>query len=862
MDNIVKSLIIEILKNFFEFFEDDVLEEEAKGRYEKFKLQKKIDAIIEHLEMTLEAEGDSYIREICQQYYMNRLYEKIYGIKEIDIDRVEDEFKEKYKITLRNDSKKRLVYGLKILDELISDFLSTGEQILLSSQKQIDAHVLALDDKVSKIASDINAMRENNIKNDYDRFVKKWNSALFMEKSDERKLSDVFVETNFRRIKIYRKQVSEQSESNLKITNDKYVIQYPEKYSGNNNAAYVLKHYELEREMYKSLNSEIREFMDSDKKISIIIGLPGSGKSSLISYLAGKYYSAGREMIFVTLSKIKEANSVLEAICIYLGVELDYLEGKTLVLDGFDEIGYINDANSAMINFINKIKNSYNDIKVYVTVRENCIDISDTGGMPYYALCYIMQIVHFDMIQMIDFHNKYTGEQISLERLELLNGEKEVFGIPLLLYLVYSLEIDISSEHDKYKLYQKIFSRQNGIYDKCNEGNGGYDSVGEKFTVEDKESFHIIAQIIAYKMYVNNTLTVSQTDVEKIIFGGKFTEKSKICYLYNNFYEKSDDKIAFIHKSFYEYFLAEYMGNMFNKFYRKRDSIKEKCRAVCKRFSYGIIEEEVYKHLLSKLKCETYIFEDNFSKFFSECVKWAIDYGCRDNLKNSKGILDRQAVLMFNLLKFACAVQKVTGKGMCLEYNIKRKNIKRELINIEQQDYLEPHLLDGILFEESEQFCSDWIEFKGKNDIIADIKNKVILGADLSSVNFTNSNWSGVFLAESKIKNCRFEWMDLRESDYRQCDIVDTQFTNANLVNTNFRSTRFKGVNFRGSNLQGVDFSNCNLENVKFDTENIDSIEKYDVDKSEVSVYIIEKRKFVSYGEYLSRKEALQVGKI
>lgn len=94
---------------------------------------------------------------------------------------------------------------------------------------------------------------------------------------------------------------------------------------------------------------------------------------------------------------------------------------------------------------------------------------------------------------MIDFHYKYTKEMISLERLRVLQQEKTVLGIPLLLYIVYSLNIDLMNEHDKYRLYQKIFSIQNGIYDKCNTGDGGYDIVGKKFTIEDKESFHAIA---------------------------------------------------------------------------------------------------------------------------------------------------------------------------------------------------------------------------------------------------------------------------------------------------------------------------------------------------------------------------------
>lgn len=95
--------------------------------------------------------------------------------------------------------------------------------------------------------------------------------------------------------------------------------------------------------------------------------------------------------------------------------------------------------------------------KGFVTVRDNYVDIEAVKYRPYYAQCYIIQIMHFGLMQMIDFHYKYTKEMISLERLRVLQQEKTVLGIPLLLYIVYSLNIDLMNEHDKYRLYQKSF---------------------------------------------------------------------------------------------------------------------------------------------------------------------------------------------------------------------------------------------------------------------------------------------------------------------------------------------------------------------------------------------------------------------
>ena len=155
---------------------------------------------------------------------------------------------------------------------------------------------------------------------------------------------------------------------------------------------------------------------------------------------------------------------------------------------------------------------------------------------------------------MIDIHIKYTNEMISYERLKILNKEKEVCGIPLILYMIYSFNIDISKNTDKYKLYHRIFSTQNGIYDTCNSGQGGYGIQGRNFTIQDKESFHMISQIIAYLMYEKGVLEILKAEIDNKIINFDFTKISIDNYLCTNYYEIVCTKIRFKHKSFYEYF--------------------------------------------------------------------------------------------------------------------------------------------------------------------------------------------------------------------------------------------------------------------------------------------------------------------
>ena len=839
-------------------------------KYEELKTQKELETIWNEINNLIEKESNEYVRECFLEYFLDKYCVKVLGKNEIGECEIEAEFKNKYGIIITNDIKQNLRYIMKRLEDEINSFVSPEHRILLSKNNEIILAIQELKQEIRNYSGLHETLkdcedRKTKVYDDYDRYIKLWKSSLFMEDGQNKTLSDIFVETNFRVINIFKKSRKgitnkEQQKKILmaKTQNEEYVLQYLNDYPEDDMPEQALRHYKSDIKMYSNLEEILNKYIKSDKKISLILGLPGSGKSSLVSYLAGKYFEHNKEHIFVRLSKLAKADSLLDAICKYLNVEQEYLENKFLVLDGLDEINFTNDAESLLINFINDIKNLCVNTKIFITVRDNYVDIEDLKYIPYYAQCYIVQIMHFGLMQMIDFHYKYTKENISLQRLQILQQEKKVLGIPLLLYIVYSLNIDLMNEHDKYRLYQKIFSIQNGIYDKCNTGDGGYDIVGKKFTIEDKESFHAIAQEIAYEMFLKNTLMIMQDDIESQIKESKYTERSKMCYLYNNFYERLDKKIGFIHKSFYEYFLAEYIGNRLNEIYYDNISKDEKYRLMCNLFCIREIGEEVYEHLLIKLEDESYIGTDAHVKFLSKYIVFAMYNGGCNNRREKLGLLRTQAILFFNILKFCTVVSKIRDKYFIDNHEVELPieelhNICNEIVNIEQQGYLKPRLLDGVFFKDSiwQEINLKVLGFKRDNVNIINIKNSIMIGAKIACMNFINSNLNGMYFLFSTIENCRFEGDNLRNCDFRRCEISRTQFINGIFENANFRYAILRDVNFRGTNLNGTDFSNSTLDMVEFDEENVGAIINANIQKSHIRVYMKKTRKTITFEEYM-----------
>lgn len=386
-------MYIEKSEEIKEFFVQ-ILKLVGKEKYEELKTEKELEAIWDEIKNLIEKEPNEYMRECFLEYFLDKYCVKVFGKNEINEGEIETEFKNKYGIIITNDTKRNLNYIMKRLEDEINSFVSPEHKILLSKNNEIILAIQELKQEIrnySGLYEVSNGCEDRKIEvyDDYDRYIKLWKSSLFMEDGNDKTLSDIFVETNFRVINIFKKSRKgitnkEQQKKILmaKTQNEEYVLQYLNDYPEDDMPEQALRHYKSDIKMYSNLEEILNKYIKSDKKISLILGLPGSGKSSLVSYLAGKYFEHNKEHIFVRLSKLAKADSLLDAICKYLNVEQEYLENKFLVLDGLDEINFTNDAESLLINFINDIKNLCVNTKIFITVRDNYVDIEDLKYIP------------------------------------------------------------------------------------------------------------------------------------------------------------------------------------------------------------------------------------------------------------------------------------------------------------------------------------------------------------------------------------------------------------------------------------------------------------------------------------------------
>lgn len=370
----------------------------------------------------------------------------------------------------------------------------------------------------------------------------------------------------------------------------------------------------------------------NERKILLILGQPGIGKSTLITWIIANLVKK-REDIFIYqfASDLKnvdwEEDSILNEIFKTIGLKRTALEGKTLILDGFDEI-YANGDRERILNKLDqelKVMNTLQRFSLIITCRENYIDQSDLGNIEYI----ILQVWNEEQIKSFceNYEKKSTGknsEVVKNSKLELkinkMLENKEIFGIPLILYMVLALNVDIEESSSRVEIYDQIFSlKGSGIYDRC------YDIEHRINAPEIKKHIHRISQKIAFWMFENNAneAVISQKEFEEICEiemseSGKKGEEILRDALIGNFFKlkycegKETDEIQFVHRSIYEYYVAVYFFESIHKLTTKEEAAGK----LGELLKYGILSEQILEFIKYKFdSVKGYSLSDNTKKY-------------------------------------------------------------------------------------------------------------------------------------------------------------------------------------------------------------------------------------------------------
>lgn len=606
-----------------------------------------------------------------------------------------------------------------------------------------------------------------------------------------------------------------------------------------------LPHYiwrENEKE-YRDLKDLLSEYIyeKNKNKMLLILGQPGIGKSTLITWIVANFiniadnilvYQFASDLKNIEWQDISENYNLVDDIVMKLGLSYNDLDGKTLIIDGFDEISVGN-----RIVILNKLywqlinNKLINNFSLVVTCRENYVNNLNKIKSDYITL----QAWNGAQIQSFcKVYQEITKVRISYNTIRNLIENKNILGIPLILYMVLGLNISVENEYSIVGVYDKIFSlNDGGIYTRCLQ-NKRYETPHR--INEIKNQIHQISREIAIWMFENNP---NEAYIPK-------KEYEKICnhIMKDYVYDKEDFKIGnffksvkhcegieteelyFVHRSIYEYFVAETIYSSIENAMIEltEESQKEFAGKIANYLKRGRITSTISEYLQFKIIKFYGIFcgekWNRFYQWWESAIEKMIENGMfyytGENIQKYKNIIDKEILCFLNLVKI---LRKI------FVLNISKREYMLENADKEQlEKYIRFRLVECRIEERNgaEIFNLDKISLEGIN----------LSGADVKMANLQNANLKGANLSNTDLSGKNLQGLDLR---------------GVNLENTNLQN-----ANMKWADLTGVKLDFANLQNTIFDESQVYYLrDKYSLDNSKV--YVFDEKRVISYKSYCER---------
>lgn len=690
--------------------------------------------------------------------------------------------------------------GLQILDESVtrdkymkfntvlnkeisrSDYEELYRQIRILQQDGESSKTSRIEKKIDKVqqsADEINrrldAFQENNmginnvqdnepVKSRTHEYFDKWNANMFLNDFDEWdekagvnvKLSDVYI--------------------------DDLIPHFV--WGGNENLSRDLKSF-----LYKYIME------NSENKMLLILGQPGIGKSTLITWIVSNYINRINDiMVFQFASDLKGVDwqnksdkyDLFSVMLSRLNLSYSGLKGKILILDGFDEVN-INYGREDILNYLYQRKKNFSLI---ITCRENYIQNL------YNVSCRYITLQPWDDVQIQRFCDVYlniTAQVVPQNTMLNILENKLVLGIPLILYMVLALDISIEKKDDIVDIYDQIFSLERGIYDRCIKGI----SYEEPHRISQiKEQIHFISKKISIWIFENEPekTFIPHGEYEKICDQVSDVPQNVNIHLdfkIGNFFkmvrhceEIETEKLYFVHRTIYEYFVAESIyasikNAMLEMTVESQNDLNRNLSIYLKK---GIISNKINEFLTYKI---VRLYADmetdkksRFYKWWEKAVEKMLVHGMfyytNENIAKYDNIIHKEIRCFINIIE-----------------------ILRSLLNISDKKYIMTYIEKAPLenyIKYSIMISNIWKQKR------LNLSRMSLVGFNLNRMNIEDVDFSRGDLTEIKLKGAR---------------LLHILFNNAIMIDANLENTDLNDVNFEGADLRKANFNNAKLTKVK-----------------------------------------------
>ncbi len=709
------------------------------------------------------------------------------GILGIDVSNQRCEnFLEKFYVKIRQDDDLYKAVNMT----LQQNGIKINQEEFQKLNEKVDKNHTELIDAIASINENLNRkslIYEENVtikkikfqNNKKQNYIKHWNSRLFLHLDNNENpitLSDAFIMPDYIAHKFIKK-----------------ILLTP------NNTA---------------LDKVIEQFIECDSSSTLLItGVPGIGKSSIISWIAQKYETDDDCIIlrFRDWESEELDEGVFKSICDILECKKRDLNGKVIILDGFDEIKCLDRRDYLIHGFLNDI-NDFDKIKVIVTSRLFYIDWSSFHN--------VIELKPFGINKIKKFYHILTGVELNKNKIDTNN--LDVLGIPAILYMAIMSDVSINENSTKPELYNRIFAEKGGIFDKFAYEGLGYDTGSHVLRNEENiKEYFLFLRRVAFYMFDENDLSLSKEkcNIPQLRFKG--ISMNILEFPIKHLFENMVSTIEFIHKSIYEYFVAEHIFSLlFNILSKDEKSVIDLADTLGNLFKSNLLSTEILEFLQYKIsnklnnkfnvvnKAFQLMLRDGMTFYTRKCYKNAID--CEINVfANMLELLHLWQADFLDVEKNIDRYIKYNINYALNLRNMKFENAKWDRVNLTKSNLQNSKLnkammenanLTGVNLREADLKGADLRNAVFRNAILtgADLRDAILVGVDLSNADLTYANLQGA---------------DLRNADLRWADLMG-----ANLFRVHMEGANIYGTNFENTVM--AEFSNSKFSNSKFSDYN------------------------------------------
>lgn len=532
----------------------------------------------------------------------------------------------------------------------------------------------------------------------------------------------------------------------------------------------------------------------NEKKYSemlLILGQPGIGKSTLITWIVANFNDRMDDiLVYKFAADLKDIdwkdgpifNSILEK----LQLKYDDLHNKILVLDGFDEISIDQNMRKYILDSLYGdaiYGNILEKFLLIITCREHYIKKYER------IKCKYITLQPWDEIQIKSFCNVFgmeTMNTVSNSLIEKFIENKEILGVPLILYMALALNISIEKEGSIVDIYDKIFSLDGGIYDRCIDNKKFADNhrIGEV-----KKYIHQISREISMWMFENNADEANipiknYENICSIVMQDSAYDSKKIKedYFIGNYFKLvrhcegvDAEVIYFIHRSIYEYFVTDTIYSSINE---TIDISVESLAGVLGDILKGyILSNDILQLLNNKfMKSRIYYLFDKIYEAFNLMISDGMTYYAKRSYKN---VVNCEKNVFINML---------------------------EIIHLLEED-------DFLRFNKS--ICN----YIRLNHIKNDFEHKIdeLCPLNLKGLDFSYMNMQCINLKNADLSRTRLYYTNLSNSILVNAMLCNAILVEGKFINADMRNANLEGANLEKADLTGADLSDSNLQNANLE---------------------------------------------